>query len=157
MLEDISALKKLYNLEHLDLSDNLITDINVLQSLTKLKYLSLELNEISDISSLKNCRDLEVLNLNANCITNISSLTNLPKLEELQIESECEKNYTENDAELISWRNTLLSLPSLKYYVGGPYVRDGEEDLDWISKYLPNVKYGYRDIVEWSEYIEKRN
>lgn len=46
------------------------------------------------------------------------------------------------------WRNTLLSLPNLKFYVGGPPIGEsGESDRDWIKKHLPKVKYGYRDIV----------
>lgn len=153
LIEDISALKSLPNLEYLILPNNLITDITAIQFLTKLKYLDLYSNEISDISPLKNCINLECLKVNDNYIEDISPLKNLQKLEEIQIETNfhIEKDYyTEGDAELILWRNTLLSLPNLKYYVGGPpigeYGEYGESDMDWISQHLPKVRYGYRDI-----------
>lgn len=151
LIEDISALRTLSNLEYLDLSNNIITDISAIRFLQKLKHLTLNSNEISDISPLKYCINLECLIANGNYIEDISPLENLQKIEELQIENSFhyEKNdyFMEGDAELISWRNTLLSLPNLKYYVGGlPVGEFGQDDTAWISLHLPNVRYGYRDI-----------
>lgn len=138
LVEDVNALRSLYQLEYLNLSNNLVTDISVLQSLTKLKYIYLDANEISDITPLKNCVNLEYLCLDGNYVTDIRPLSNLPKLKELQIQ--VDDPDIKKNIDITSWRNTLQTLPDLKFYAGGVY--DGE----WIGKYLPNVIHGRSEM-----------
>ena len=161
-IQDISGLKFLGQLEHIDLDDNLIKDIGAFQNLKNLKYLSMQRNEIDDISVLHNCPELEFLDLTDNMVTDIDALEGFEKLEDLRLECNFSSSedgfYAENDRRLIAWRNILLSLPNLKYYVGGPPVNEqGWDDWEWISENLPNVKYGYRDIVEWRQHELEEN
>lgn len=72
-LKDISFLKDLITLEHLDLTRNQITDISPLQNLTKLKDLELLDNFISDFSFLKNLINLESFLANKGNVDNVFS------------------------------------------------------------------------------------
>ncbi|UCH98245.1 MAG: leucine-rich repeat domain-containing protein [Candidatus Aminicenantes bacterium] len=84
-ISDISSLKDLKNLTHLDLHYNLISDISFLKDLKNLTYLDLHGNEISDISSLKDLKNLTHLYLNDNQISDISSLKDLKNLTYLDL------------------------------------------------------------------------
>lgn len=140
LLENITPIRSLCQLEYLDLSNNLITDIDALANLKSIKRISLDENEIRDISPLKNCINLEFLCLDGNFISDISPLSDLPNLVELQIQMN--DSDTKNRVDLNRWRKTLLSLPKLKYYAGG--VRDDE----WIDNNLPNLIRGRSDMVQ---------
>ena len=147
-IENLDSLKSVTNLEYLDLGHNLITDIGAIKNLTRLKYLSLWGNEITDIGPLENCTDLEYLDLTDNYVSDISPIYGFQKLEELRAETDFpkkDKGYTENDQEVVVWRKVLVSLSGLKYYVGGPPI-NMDDDLRWLSEYLPDVKYGYSDV-----------
>lgn len=78
-------LKKLTNLEYLNLSNAGIGNISNLSNLKNLRVLYLQRNNIGDITVLKGLTKLEVLSLNGNNITNIKSLSALSQLSELYI------------------------------------------------------------------------
>ena len=67
----IENLQTLFNLENLDLSNNLIEKIDGLKTLKKLKYLSLANNFISNITNLEELSRLEILDLHQNQIHSI--------------------------------------------------------------------------------------
>ena len=85
-LTDLSPLRGLTNLEHLNLTQcHTITDISPLWRLNKLKSLELTSNKISDISPLLGMSQIVQLYLSHNIINNISSLQLMDKLEVLHI------------------------------------------------------------------------
>lgn len=147
-LEDIDSLKALSDLEYLDLTYNLITDIDAVKDLKRLRYLALGWNEIKDIGPLGGCTGLEYLDLSGNYVTDISPIYGFQRLKELRAETRFPKkdrDYTEDDREVIAWREVLSSLSGLRYYVGGPPI-DTLDTQRWLSEHLPNVKYGYSDV-----------
>ena len=147
-IEDIDSLKALSDLEYLDLTYNLITDIDAVRDLKRLRYLDLGWNEIKDIGPLGGCTGLEYLDLSGNYVTDISPIYGFQRLEELRAETQFPKkdrDYTEDDREVIAWRRVLSSLSSLRYYVGGPPI-DTLDAQRWLSEHLPDVKYGYSDV-----------
>lgn len=70
-ISDLSFLKDLNCMTHLDLSYNQISDISPLKELNALTYLQIENNQISDISPLRNLKKLEYLSLVSNPITQV--------------------------------------------------------------------------------------
>ena len=79
-ISDISALKNLTKLTHLEIDSNQIIDISALKGLTNLTYLSIGNNQISDISALKDMTNLEELYLCENKISDMNiSIDNLKK------------------------------------------------------------------------------
>lgn len=93
-VKTLSDLKKLTNLEYLDISNAQITDITSLSYLKNLRVLYLQRNNISDISPLKGLTGLEVLSLNGNRISSISSLSALTSLTELYIRDNIITDYS---------------------------------------------------------------
>ena len=79
-ISDISSLKDLKNLNHLNFRDNQISDISSLKDLKNLKNLNFCNNQISDISSLRDLKNLNFLNFRNNQISDISSLRDLKNL-----------------------------------------------------------------------------
>jgi len=84
-VKSLVDVKKLTNLEYLDISNANITSINSLTSLKNLRVLYAQRNMITDITPLKGLTRLEVLSLNGNRITSIDSLSGLNALTELYI------------------------------------------------------------------------
>ncbi len=84
-VKSLVDLKKLPNLEYLDLSNAKLTNISGLSNLKNLRVLYLQRNEISDISPLKGLVKLEVLSLNGNRISSASALAAMTSLRELYI------------------------------------------------------------------------
>lgn len=84
-VKSLSDLKKLTNLEYLDISNAKITNISYLSYLKNIRVLYLQRNSISDITPLKGLTKLEVLSLNGNSITRINTLTGLTSLTELYL------------------------------------------------------------------------
>ena len=81
---DVSPLKDLTNLIHLDLHRNqIISDVSPLEDLTNLVWLSLRGNDISDVSPLKDLTNLTHLDLEFN-YRNIGCVST-QKFEELNI------------------------------------------------------------------------
>ncbi|HOZ46767.1 MAG TPA: leucine-rich repeat domain-containing protein [Candidatus Hydrogenedentes bacterium] len=83
LLEDVTPLDGLRQLEHLDLSSNRLRDVSALQNATALRTLRLANNRISDLTPLAALVSIEVLDLSGNevgVITALSSLTNLEGL-----------------------------------------------------------------------------
>jgi len=85
-ISDISSLKELKGLTHLELWQNQISDISNLKELKGLTFLNLHSNQISDISSLNELKELTVLNLAYNQISEISSLKELKNLKQLYLQ-----------------------------------------------------------------------
>ncbi|MDF2988994.1 MAG: chitinase [Eubacterium sp.] len=84
-VKSLVDLKKLNNLEYLDLANTKITNIAHLANLKNLRVLYLQRNSISDITPLKGLTKMEVLSLNGNRISNISPVAALTSLTELYI------------------------------------------------------------------------
>ena len=84
MLDDFTPLKKLNNLEQLDISGcRNFKDLSLLNNMPKLKVLNLALTGIEDISNLPDFPDLEVLSLKLLRIKDIDVLAKYQKLHDL--------------------------------------------------------------------------
>lgn len=86
-IEDISALRDLTLLTHLNLANNKIFDLKPLSGLSQLKTLYLWKNQISDISSLSQLKELTELHIRNNGIRDISPLGRLLKLDQVSLEN----------------------------------------------------------------------
>ncbi len=84
-VKSLVDLKKLPNLEYLDVSNAGLSSISSVSSLKNLRVLYLQRNSIADITPLKGLTKLEVLSLNGNRISGIGSLSGLTSLTELYI------------------------------------------------------------------------
>lgn len=93
-VKTLADLKKLTNLEYLDISNAQITNITNLSYLKNLRILYLQRNNISDISPLKGLTRLEVLSLNGNRISGVSPLSALTSLTELYIRDNIITDYS---------------------------------------------------------------
>ncbi|BBF41748.1 internalin-like protein [Lachnospiraceae bacterium KM106-2] len=84
-IANISCLKKLTQLEKLQIAGNNIKDLDPIKNLTQLKYLDLSNNRITDLSMLGNLINLEYLDLSDNSIEDVGVLKNMRHLKELNI------------------------------------------------------------------------
>lgn len=84
-VKSLADVKRLTNLEYLDISNAKITSIYNLGNLKNLRVLYLQRNSITDITPLKGLTKLEVLSLNGNRISSVASLSGLNALTELYI------------------------------------------------------------------------
>ncbi len=87
LLEDITPLSEMYNLEVLQLGLASISNIQPLAGLMNLQRLQLTGNQISNIESLSALEKLTTLRLNGNQISDINPLINLSKLHFLDASS----------------------------------------------------------------------
>jgi hypothetical protein len=110
-LIDLSPLKKLHNLQKIDLLFLQIDNIQPLAGLTNLKKLGLGYTGISHIEPLRRLKNLETLNLDYNPISDLKPLKNLTKLQSLDIRH-CDKITKEQVDDL------QKSLPNLKILYG---------------------------------------
>jgi Leucine-rich repeat (LRR) protein len=79
---------ELYQVEKLDLSDQLIQNLDGLQYLQNIKWLDLSGNHfIEDLAPIKDLISLEYLDANTNSINNTQFMSNLIQLETLDISS----------------------------------------------------------------------
>lgn len=83
--KDMSKLSNLTNLEYLDIRQTHVENIDALKSLTKMKMLIAFGDGIDDISFVKDMNDLVSLDLGENVFTDISPLQGKKKLEYLNI------------------------------------------------------------------------
>lgn len=81
LVEDISPLAGLTNLEGLILNSNFITDLSPLENLTELEYIWLTSNSINDIGPLVRLENLEDVWLGFNQITTILPLVENPGID----------------------------------------------------------------------------
>ncbi|MBN1973471.1 MAG: leucine-rich repeat domain-containing protein [Sedimentisphaerales bacterium] len=110
-LMDLSPLKKLHNLQKIELLLIQLDNVKPLAGLTNLKRLGLEYTGISDIEPLKGLKNLETLNLDYNPITDLKPLKNLTQLKSLYIRH-CDKITKEQVEDL------QKALPNLKILYG---------------------------------------
>ena len=82
---DFKPLGELSDLEYLNLQNNKIKTIPKLNKLKRLKFLDLSHNEIEDISKLEEMNNLVLLKLNSNKISNIETIYQLKKLRFLNL------------------------------------------------------------------------
>ncbi|MCA9508951.1 MAG: leucine-rich repeat domain-containing protein [Myxococcales bacterium] len=80
-----SFLKNLFELEELDLSNNIIGIVNDIAMLTKLRKVDLEKNNLSNSGYFKNLVNMEFLNLSENEFDEIDGVKNMSDLRELNI------------------------------------------------------------------------
>jgi hypothetical protein len=110
-LIDLSPLKKLHNLQKIDLLFLQIDNIKPLAGLTNLKELGLGYTGISDIEPLRKLKNLETLSLDYNPINDLKPLKNLTQLKSLNIRH-CDKITKEQVDDL------QKALPNLKILYG---------------------------------------
>ncbi|MDF2943614.1 MAG: leucine-rich repeat protein [Herbinix sp.] len=84
-VKSLVDLKKLVNLEYLNIQNQGLKKINELKYLPNLKVLSLKNNQISDLSPLANLINLEVLIVDVNKVSDLQPLAKLTKLQELYL------------------------------------------------------------------------
>ena len=84
LINDLTPIAGLVNLEKLDLRGNQISDITPLGQMRNLKELWLRCNQITDISVLANMANLEVLIISVNTIDDISPLSGLTSLWDIE-------------------------------------------------------------------------
>lgn len=87
LIEDVSPLSKLYDLEQINLSVNEISDISALKDLKSLKDVGFTSNNISDISVIVNWIKLKMFAIGYNKITEIPSLKDLPDIEDILLQN----------------------------------------------------------------------
>ena len=159
-LEDLSPLKNLENLQHLDLNNTQVSDLSPLKNLENLERLAIQNTEVIDLSPLENLENLKVLFVFSTQVSNLCPLKNLRNLERLSIQ----------DTEVIDL-SLLKNLENLKVlYVGNTKVSDlnplkNLENLKElsvnhtkVSDIRPLKKLIEKGIpVEWEGYAEGIN
>jgi hypothetical protein len=157
VIEDISQLSGLTQLEWLNLHGNLITNITPLEDLTKLKYLELSYNNITDISILSNMKDLEQLWMADASLDDLSPLQDLTNLKLLWLsrcgvsDISCLENLTNIVTLKITWSNVqdISSLSNMKKLEWVALDQNQISDLLPL-KDLPNIRY----LRLWDNEIE---
>ncbi|CAL5990259.1 Conserved_hypothetical protein [Hexamita inflata] len=101
LLQDITGIQQMVQLQILDLSQNSIENIQMLSELISLTQLNLSFNKISDTSAISSLINLNTLNLSHNKLYDISGINNLTNLSTLLLNNNCIKN--------------ILGIPSSQY------------------------------------------
>ncbi|XP_046580399.1 protein phosphatase 1 regulatory subunit SDS22-like [Haliotis rubra] len=85
MLDNLSALNYLPNLEELSASNNRLRKVTDMQRCKKLQEVDLSGNRISDLSGLAGLPHLQILDVSSNQLTSLRSLGKLRSLEDLNV------------------------------------------------------------------------
>lgn len=137
---NISFLKNLTNLEHLNLHSNGIKDISVLSNLTKLKFLDFGDNKVIDIFPIKNLTNLKILKMGGaaegipaggNKFDDLSPIKNLTKLELLTLDY--------SNVSDLSILENLVNLKELSLYFA---------EVADISPLVKNNGFGEGDLID---------
>lgn len=152
-IKDISPLKYLTTLMHLDLSGNQITDISPLQGLHDLTSLVLFSNQISDLSPLQELIGLIELNLSQNHIIDLSMIKGLNRLKSLslwniQITDISALQGLHSLTELNLSQNQISDLSPLKELHGLTLLRLSRNE---ISNLLPLKRLTYLTELDLSQ------
>ncbi len=131
IIEDLSLISKLVNLEELYLSDNQIKNISDLKILKNISELDLSNNQIKDISFLQNLKNIKLLDLYSNQIKDISVLKNL-----LKKENSFDKDFFDFNFNL---KNNPLKTPPKEL---------AELGRDAINEYFEHIELGYTVLKE---------
>ncbi|KAK6187106.1 hypothetical protein SNE40_005201 [Patella caerulea] len=160
MLDNLSALNYLPNLEEVNACGNRLRKISDLSRCRKLVEVDFSNNRLTDLSGLNKSTNLQILKLSNNHLTSFSSIAKLKSVEEvdvsgnrlselsplsclfpsLQIFSVC-------DNKIVSWQEvlSLSKVPELVelFISGNPFgLEDGEKPHYYteIQKLLPNLE-----------------
>ena len=87
-ISDLTPLKDLTNLTHLDLRWNAVENLVPLRDLRNLTWLILERNVVENLDPLRDLRNLTYLNLQENKIIDISPLANLTSMKTLRLDND---------------------------------------------------------------------
>ncbi|CAL5990847.1 Conserved_hypothetical protein [Hexamita inflata] len=122
-IENITNLKYMSQLEHLDVSQNKLQDLQPLEYLTEIKCLILGENDIYNIWPLKRLINLEELDVNSNKLVNISVVQYLLSLKRLFFH----KNEVQNISVL-----KCLNLETLNIYFN--YIVNDHEFIQKLAQ-----------------------
>jgi internalin A len=154
-ISDISSLKELKELTHLDLRYNQISDISSLKELKGLTVLNLQGNQIRDISNLKELKELTVLSLDSNQISDISSLKELKNLKKLYLQANKISHMPAEFLHLglaIKWRQERVGEEGIFLYANPlesppmEITRQGDEAVRQYFKSLEGEKQALNEV-----------
>lgn len=91
-IENIKSLSDLKNLKELNLDETMVSNLKCLRNLTQMQKLSLSGTKICDIEPLNNMILLNTLNLSKTRLTNIEAIKNLSNLQSLNLSETQIKN-----------------------------------------------------------------
>lgn len=115
IIEEISGLDHLVNLEWLDLSFNNIKKIQGLEHLVNLTDLSLFQNHISKLEGMDNLLKLNYFSIGNNEIGSTDEMPYLQKFKNLQVLIIQGNPFTKNDSDNDTRNLVIATLPQLKY------------------------------------------
>ncbi|NIM12578.1 MAG: NACHT domain-containing protein [Candidatus Aminicenantes bacterium] len=84
-VRDLTTLKELKQLTYLYLSNNQVSDLTPLSELKKLTYLYLSDNQVSDLTPLTGLKQLTYLDLSINQVSDLTPLKELKQLKDLRL------------------------------------------------------------------------
>jgi len=87
VIDDISFVENMPNLEALTIMNSAISDITPLQNASQLKQLNLDSNQITDLSPLKNLAKLSSISMNSNNIESLVPLSGILNLQTLSMDN----------------------------------------------------------------------
>jgi GTPase SAR1 family protein len=159
---DIPILKELKNLQELNLSGNQISNISELNDFDKLKELKLSRNKINKIPSLKGLKRLYSLDLSENQISDTTFIKDLPQLHILYLNSNNIKNIQPLQKHT-SFAELDLSKNKIEYVDANwikkiRYYRNAESFLDLTGNPITNIPPSILklDIESLRKYFEER-
>jgi len=131
---DVTSLAELYDLEELNLDNNLLTDISSLKYLVKLKYLNLQINPIENIEAVKNMKNLERLEFFLASLSDISPIANLNNLKQLWIVNSKIDSISE-----LSSLNNIINLHLAWNQIGDITPLENMVKLEWVALEKNNI------------------
>ena len=150
-IRDVSPLKNLTNLTWLSLRGNRISDMSPLRDLTKLTYLHVAYNRISDVSAFKNLTNLTFLDIEAHIISDLSPLENLTNLTYLDFDSNRVSDVSPlagltKLTELDASDNQIADVSALKNLINLTYVDLDDNRILDISALQNMTNLGWLDL-----------
>ncbi len=122
-LNDLSPLKTLTTLQHINIDKTKISDLSPLKGLTALQTLSMNSTRVRGLNSLKNLTALQLLSIDS---TRVSDLNPLEKLTQLQF-----LDVSRTQVEDLTTISKLFKNPKFKFnYTNSPITTPPKEILD---------------------------
>lgn len=152
-LSDFTPLRRLTNLRELDIAYNhVVEDISFVQDLINLEVLDISFNKMEDIGPVYNLVNLRELHAPFNEIKNISMLTDLPFLEvadlaynEITDIKPLAKNVGLDTGDVVRLRNNPLNRTSLCAEIAS--LESRQINLDVASVCLNFTEQDYLDVI----------